>query len=140
MPPLWQRGISRWAAIHRHAREQIQRHDIRTPSERTPIGKLSGGNIQKVLLARELTASATLVLFNKPTYGLDLHNTKLARERILEGAAKGVAMVVISTELDELIAVSDRIGVMFQGRLSGIVPNDEDADRQIGILMTGAAA
>jgi simple sugar transport system ATP-binding protein len=49
-------------------------------------------------------------------------------------------MVVISTELDELIAVSDRIGVMFQGRLSGIVPNDEDADRQIGILMTGAAA
>src|SRR5260221_7854689 len=139
MQPLWQRGISRWAAIDRHAREQIQRHDIRTPSERTPIGKLSGGNIQKVLLARELTASATLVLFNKPTYGLDLHNTKLARERILEGAAKGVAMVVISTAPDELIALSHRIGVMFQGRLSGIVPNDEGADRQIGILITWPA-
>ena len=57
-------------------REQIRRHDIRTPSERTPIAKLSGGNIQKVLLARELTERAALVVFNKPTYGLDLQNTQ----------------------------------------------------------------
>ena len=74
-PPLWWHGISLWDRIHVHAREQIQRHDIRTPSERTPIAKLSGGNIQKILLARELTAQAALVVFNKPTYGLDLHNT-----------------------------------------------------------------
>jgi general nucleoside transport system ATP-binding protein len=139
-PPLWWRGISLWDRIHLHAREQIQQHDIRTPSERTPIAKLSGGNIQKVLLARELTARAALVVFNKPTYGLDLQNTQLARERIVEGAARGVAMIVISNELDELAAVSDRIAVMFQGRLNGIVPNDENADRRIGLLMTGAAA
>jgi simple sugar transport system ATP-binding protein len=139
-PPLWQLGISRWDRIHLHAREQIQRHDIRTPSERTAIGKLSGGNIQKVLLARELTAQAALVVFNKPTYGLDLQNTQLARERIVEGAARGVAMIVISNELDELGAVSDRIGVMFQGRLNGVVANDENANRRIGLLMTGAAA
>jgi ABC-type uncharacterized transport system ATPase subunit len=139
-PPLWWRGVSLWDRIHLHAREQIQRHDIRTPSERTPIAKLSGGNIQKVLLARELTARAALVVFNKPTYGLDLQNTQLARERIVEGAARGVAMIVISNELDELAAVSDRIAVMFQGRLNGIVPNDENADRRIGLLMTGAAA
>jgi simple sugar transport system ATP-binding protein len=139
-PPLWWRGISRWDRIHRHAREQIQRHDIRTPSERTPIAKLSGGNIQKVLLARELSAQPALVVFNKPTYGLDLQNTQLARERIVEGAARGIAMIVISNELDELTAVSDRIAIMFQGRLNGIVPNDDDADRTIGLLMTGAAA
>jgi general nucleoside transport system ATP-binding protein len=139
-PPLWWRGISLWDRIHLHAREQIQQHDIRTPSERTPIAKLSGGNIQKVLLARELTARAALVVFNKPTYGLDLQNTQLARERIVKGAARGVAMIVISNELDELAAVSDRIAVMFQGRLNGIVPNDENADRRIGLLMTGAAA
>jgi general nucleoside transport system ATP-binding protein len=139
-PPLWWRGVSLWDRIHLHAREQIERHDIRTPSERTPIAKLSGGNIQKVLLARELTAQAALVVFNKPTYGLDLQNTQLARQRIVEGAARGVAMIVISNELDELAAVSDRIAVMFQGRLSGIVPNDENADRRIGLLMTGAAA
>jgi general nucleoside transport system ATP-binding protein len=139
-PPLWRYGISRWDRIHRHAKEQIKHHDIRTPSERTPIAKLSGGNIQKVLLARELTARAALVVFNKPTYGLDLQNTQLARERIVEGAARGVAMIVISNELDELAAVSDRIAVMFQGRLSGIVANDENADRRIALLMTGAAA
>ena len=91
--------------------------------------KLSGGNIQKVLLARELTAEAALVIFNKPTYGLDLQNTQLARERIVEGAARGVAMIVISNELDELAAISDRIAVMFQGRLNGIVANDENASR-----------
>ena len=139
-PPLWRRGISRWDRIHLHAREQILRHDIRTPSERTAIGKLSGGNIQKVLLARELTARAAIAVFNKPTYGLDLQNTQLARERIVEAAAQGVAMIVISNELDELAAVSDRIGVMFRGRLSGIVANDENASRRIGLLMTGAAA
>jgi len=139
-PPLWQLGISRWDRIHRHAREQIRRHDIRTPSERTAIAKLSGGNIQKVLLARELTAGAELVIFNKPTHGLDLHNTQLARGRIVEGAARGVAMIVISNELDELAAICDRIGVMFRGRLNGIVANDENASRTISLLMTGAAA
>ncbi len=139
-PPLWRYGITRWERVHLHAREQIERHDIRTPSERTAIGKLSGGNIQKVLLARELTARAALVVFNKPTYGLDLQNTQLARERIVEEAARGVAMIVISNELDELATVSDRIGVMFQGRLNGIVANDENANRRIGLLMTGAAA
>jgi simple sugar transport system ATP-binding protein len=139
-PPLWSRGISRWDRIHVHAREQIQQYDIRTPSERTPIAKLSGGNVQKVLLARELTAQPALVVFNKPTYGLDLQNTQLARGRIIEGATKGVAMIVISNELDELAAVSDRIAVMFQGRLNGVVANDENADRKIGLLMTGAAA
>jgi ABC-type uncharacterized transport system ATPase subunit len=139
-PPLWWYGISRWDRIHLHAREQIKRHDIRTPSERTLIAKLSGGNIQKVLIARELTARAALVVFKKPTYGLDLQNTQLARERIVEGAARGVAMIVISNELDELAAVSDRIAIMFQGRLNGIVANDENADRRIGLLMTGAAA
>lgn len=137
-PPLWRNGITLWDKVHQHAREQIRQHDIRTPSERTPIAKLSGGNIQKALLARELTNSAGIAIFNKPTYGLDLHNIRLARERIREGAEKGLATIVISTELDELLEVSDRIGVMFQGRLAGIVENAANAERQIGLLMTGA--
>jgi simple sugar transport system ATP-binding protein len=137
-PPLWQRGISLWDRIHAHARERIEQYDVRTPSERTPIGKLSGGNIQKVLLARELNTDASVVIFNKPTYGLDLHNTSLARERIVESAGHGLATIVISTELDELIEVCDRIGVMFLGRLAGIVANEDGAERAIGLLMTGA--
>ena len=71
-PVLWDRGVSRWDKIHGHARARIDEYDIRTPSERTPLGRLSGGNIQKVLLARELGAAARVVIFNKPTYGLDL--------------------------------------------------------------------
>jgi simple sugar transport system ATP-binding protein len=139
-PPFWQHGISHWDLIFEHAREKIARHDIRTPSERTPIGRLSGGNIQKTLLARELSEDTRLVVFNKPTYGLDLHNTRLARERIRAGAGEGLATVVISTELDELMDLCDRVGVMYQGELRGIVENEAGAEERIGLLMTGAEA
>jgi ABC-type uncharacterized transport system ATPase subunit len=139
-PPYWWHGISDWTLIHRNAREQILRNDIRTPSELTPVGKLSGGNVQKVLLARELDAEASVAVLNKPTYGLDLHNQRLALDRIVAAAARGIAVIVISTDLDELLEISDRIGVMFQGRLRGIVGNDDAAADQIRRLMTGAAA
>jgi ABC-type uncharacterized transport system ATPase subunit len=135
--PFWRRGMTDWSRIHDHAREKIQRHDIRTPSEKTPIGKLSGGNIQKVLLARELANDAGVVIFNKPTYGLDLQNTRLAHERIVESASHGLGTIVISTDLDELLEVSDRIGVMYQGRLVGIVENGPEVELAIGKLMTG---
>jgi simple sugar transport system ATP-binding protein len=139
-PPYWRRGISDWALIHQSAREQIQRNDIRTPSELTPVGKLSGGNVQKVLLARELDAEANVAILNKPTYGLDLHNQRLALDRIIAAAGRGVALMVISTDLDELLEISDRIGVMFQGRLAGIVDNDGGAPDKVRRLMAGAAA
>jgi simple sugar transport system ATP-binding protein len=138
--PYWRHGISDWAKIHSSAREQIQRNDIRTPSELTPVGKLSGGNVQKVLLARELDAEANVAILNKPTYGLDLHNQRLALDRIVAAAARGVAVIVISTDLDELFEISDRIGVMFQGHLAGVVENDDGAADKIRRLMTGAAA
>ena len=138
--PYWRRGISDWDEIYRSAREQIRRNDIRTPSELTPVGKLSGGNVQKVLLARELDAEANVAILNKPTYGLDLHNQRHALDRIVAAAGRGVAIIVISTDLDELFEISDRIGVMFQGRLAGIVDNDERAANTIRRLMTGAEA
>lgn len=138
--PLWWRGMTRWDRVNAEARETVARHDVRTLSERTPIGKLSGGNIQKVLLAREMTATTSVVVFNKPTHGLDLQNTRLARARILSAARDGRAMIVISNELDELRAVSDRIAVLFQGRLAGVVANGADVERVIGRMMTGAAA
>jgi simple sugar transport system ATP-binding protein len=139
-PPYWRHGITDWDLIHVSAREQILRNDIRTPSELTPVGKLSGGNVQKVLLARELDAEANVAILNKPTYGLDLHNQRLALDRILAAAGRGVALIVISTDLDELLEISDRIGVMFQGRLAGIVDNDAAAADKVRRLMAGAAA
>jgi simple sugar transport system ATP-binding protein len=139
-PELWHRGVSRWDRIHGHARARIDEFDIRTPSERTPVGRLSGGNIQKVLLARELGATARIVVFNKPTHGLDLQNIRIARDHIRAGAEAGRATILISTELDELIELCDRIGVIFQGRLTGVVDNVDGAEQHIGLLMTGAQA
>jgi len=138
--PWWRHGITDWDLIHRHARDLIRTNDIRTPSELTPVGKLSGGNVQKVLLARELDAEASVAILNKPTYGLDLHNQRLALDRIGAAADRGVALLVISTDLDELVEISDRVGVMFQGRLAGIVANDSGAVDRIRRLMTGAGA
>jgi len=137
--PFWQQGITKWGKILGHAREKIESHDIRTPSARTAIGKLSGGNIQKALLAREWSPDATLVIFNKPTYGLDLQNTLRARAWIRGGAgAPGAAIVVISNELDELLDVSHRIAVMNGGRIVGTVEVKPGAEVEIGRLMTGA--
>jgi ABC-type uncharacterized transport system ATPase subunit len=80
------------------------------------------------------------VILNKPTYGLDLQTQRLTLERIDAATKRGVGLIVISTDLDELLEISDRIGVMFQGRLAGIVDNAGDAERQVASLMTGAAA
>ncbi len=138
--PFWTSGRTRWGAINTHARALIGAHDVRTPSERTPIARLSGGNIQKVLLARELAPDAQLVIFNKPTYGLDLQTTRLARQRIREGAgAPDACLVVISTELDELLETCHRVAVMDRGIIRGIVDNRPGAETEIGQLMTGAA-
>jgi simple sugar transport system ATP-binding protein len=135
-PPFWRNGIERRKPILKYARDLIARYDVRTPGPRTPIAKLSGGNIQKALFARELDGDPKLVIYNKPTYGLDVANTRLARERIRDAADRGVTAILISTELDELHELCDRIAVMDRGRVAGIVDNsDKDAEREVGRLM-----
>jgi simple sugar transport system ATP-binding protein len=139
-PPFWQAGIARETAIEAHADRLVRDFDIRTPSVRTPIGRLSGGNIQKALLARELSGAARAVIYCKPTYGLDLRNIEASRARILGAAASGVATILISTDMDEIIAMSDRIGVMVGGRLIRIMPNSATARAEAGRLMAGLPA
>ena len=114
--------------------------DVRTPSVATRAGTLSGGNIQKVLLARELSSDPKVVVFNKPTYGLDIRTTLAVRERIQELAAGGVASLVISTDLEELLGLCDRIAVLYQGRLVGTFENGPGAAERIGELMVGSRA
>ena len=146
-PRFWRRGVTRWGAIHEHARRSIAANDIRAPSERAPVASLSGGNIQKVLLAREGSPDARLLIFNKPTHGLDLQNTRRARDWI-KGVAAGsrdagssaASVLVISNELEELIELAHRIAVMDRGRIAGVVDNTEGARARIGRLMTGAEA
>ena len=138
--PFWRHGIIRNAEVERHARTLIAEHDVRVPGPETPLGHLSGGNVQKALLARELDDQPMAVIYNKPTYGLDLNNIRRARRAICENADQGVATILISTDLDEILELSDRIGVMLDGRLVGIVNNDDDAARRVGELMIGVGA
>jgi len=138
--PFWRRGLTDEAAIQAHAESMITRYDIRTPSAETPIARLSGGNIQKALFGREMSNGPRVVIYNKPTYGLDLANIRLSRQRIREAADAGVAGLLISTELDELLELCDRIGVMYRGRLVGIVENGPDAGPRIGQLMVAGSA
>ncbi len=138
--PYWRRGAIDRAAINATARELIKQFDVRTRSGETRIGKLSGGNIQKVLLARELSFDPKVVVFNKPTHGLDVRTIAMVRARIRELAAGGVAAIVISTDLDELLDLSDRVAVLFEGRIAGIVENGPGAEIRIGELIVGAQA
>jgi general nucleoside transport system ATP-binding protein len=139
-PPFWRRGFVRRKMIDEYAEKLMREFDVRAPSSKTPIGRLSGGNIQKVLLARELSGPAKLIIYNKPTHGLDLRNIEATRQRILDSAAAGLPTILISTDLDEVLALSDRIGVMVRGRMTGIIENGEAARRQVGALMTGLEA
>ncbi|MEZ4595789.1 MAG: ABC transporter ATP-binding protein [Chloroflexota bacterium] len=135
--PFWRRGTLDRSAIDANARDLVERFDIRTPSVATPIGKLSGGNIQKALLARELSFDPKVVVFNKPTHGLDVRTIGVVRERIRALAARGVGVIVISTDLDELLDLSGRIAVLSRGRIAGIVPNGPEAATRIGELVIG---
>lgn len=138
--PYWRNGIEQSAAIDRRARELIREYDVRTPGPQTPVARLSGGNIQKVLLARELADGAKLVIFNKPTYGLDLANTLATRKRINEIAASGKGVLLISTDLEELLGLCDRIAVISRGAIVGTVEGGEAARNDVGRLMIGLAA
>ncbi len=138
--PLWKHGIEQRGLIETRAAALVQQYDVRTPSVHTPVGRLSGGNIQKLIIARELADGARVVIFNKPTHGLDLANTLATRDRIRSIAEQGLAVVLISTDLEELLALAGRIAVMSGGAITGIVDNGEAAYNTIGRLMIGLAA
>jgi simple sugar transport system ATP-binding protein len=137
-PPYWERGRIRQGAILEKARELVSRFEIRTPSAETRVAALSGGNVQKVVLARELSFDPKVVVYSKPTYGLDVRTTRSVREKIREQAETGVTSIVVSTDLDELLDLCDSIAVLSRGRIAGVVENGPNAQQQVGELMVGA--
>jgi general nucleoside transport system ATP-binding protein len=133
--PFWRGGTERRDEIDRFAQQLVQRFNVRTPSVRSRTATLSGGNLQKLLLARELAGDPRVVVFNKPTHGLDVRTAEFVRDQIREGAAAGHAALVISTEIEELVDLSDRIVVMSRGELTGEVENAAGVEERIGALM-----
>jgi len=138
--PYWRHGRIQRAVVDGRAAELVREFDVRTPSVTTRAATLSGGNIQKVLLARELSFQPKVVVFHKPTYGLDVRTTATVRDLIRKLADDGGAGLVISTDLDELLEICDRIAVLSRGRLVGVVPNGPGAAEHVGELMVGGRA
>jgi simple sugar transport system ATP-binding protein len=134
-------GILSWRSIRRTARDLVARYDVRTPSIHASASTLSGGNQQKLILARELAISEPrLVLAMNPVRGLDIAATHFVYEQLLAVRARGGAVLLISSELDELLTLCDRIGVLFNGRFTMSDFPREGAAEQIGRMMTGALA
>lgn len=135
--PIGNRWGINFTAARNHARELKETYDILAPSVRTQARKLSGGNLQKVILAREITANPKMMVAMQPTRGLDVGAIESIQHLLLEQRESGTAILLISEELDELLTLSDRIAVMYEGEIMGIV-DAEDADiNEIGLMMTG---
>jgi ABC-type uncharacterized transport system ATPase subunit len=122
--------------IKKNAEERVEEFDVRTSSIEHPVSTLSGGNQQKVLLARELSRRLKVLIVAQPTRGLDVGSMEFVHKRIVAERDKGAAVVVVSTELDEVLGLADRIGVMYRGRIIGEMPGGADP-AEIGLLMAG---
>ncbi len=123
--------------ITRLTKEAIQKFDIKTPSHETPIKNLSGGNIQKLVLARELSRNPKVLIAAQPTRGVDIGATEYIHKRLLEERDNGTAILLISEDLDEIRALSDRIVVMYEGRIVGEVENKNVDVNVLGMMMAG---
>ncbi len=121
----------------RNAAERVQEFDVRTTSADTPVGTLSGGNQQKVILARELGREHKVLVASQPTRGLDVGSIEFVHKRIVEQRDHGVAVLIVSSELDEIYALADRIAVMYDGRITGFRPPSVPVE-ELGLLMAGA--
>jgi simple sugar transport system ATP-binding protein len=136
-PPLSQGPFLRSGAITHFVQDLIERFRIDTPSPLTPVRLLSGGNLQRCILAREITAGRGLLVAVHPTRGLDVGATEGVQHTLLEQRAQGVAVLLISEDLDELLAVSDRIAVLYEGQIMGIVAAEGADVAAIGLMMAG---
>lgn len=129
--------ILQYKTILEHAEKLIEDFDIRTPSPLTPVSSLSGGNQQKVIIARELSRPIQLLVASQPTRGLDVGSIEYIHKRIVQKRDEGSAVLLISPELDEIMELSDRIVVMYRGKIIANLPNKDVTKEQVGLLMAG---
>ena len=129
-----------FSQIAQHCESRIRDFEIKTPSRQTPLRNLSGGNIQKLILARELARTPSVLVAAQPTRGVDIGSTEYIHQRLVAQRAEGTATLLISEDLDEVRALSDRIAVMYEGRIVGVVERDQATVAQLGLMMAGIDA
>ncbi len=135
--PFTKRGWLDWKAIRQQAEELVQSFDVRTPSVELAAGKLSGGNAQKMILARELARQPRVLISAQPTRGLDVSAIEYVHRQLIAQRDAGVAILLFSTELQEIMTLSDRIAVMYEGRIVGMVDSSQADVFEIGMMMAG---
>jgi general nucleoside transport system ATP-binding protein len=133
--PFARRRMRQLREVDRHAEELVRRYDVRTPGIHVPVSNLSGGNQQKVIIARELSGVLKLLLIAQPTRGLDVGSIEFIHRRIVEMRDAGTAVLLVSAELDEIFSLSDRIGVIYRGELVGTFDRAEATRDEVGLLM-----
>jgi simple sugar transport system ATP-binding protein len=136
-PEFSRGGFFRSEKIKSYAQSLVDRFNIKTPSLDTPAGKLSGGNLQKLILAREISQEPRLLIAVQPTRGLDVGATEYIQTQLLEQKQRGTAILLVSEDLEEIFALSDQIAVIYEGQIAGIVPTKEADREQIGLMMAG---
>lgn len=132
-----QRAFLAYGRIKDHTRKLIEEFQVATPSIHVKTKNLSGGNIQKLILGREISDRPTLLVASHPTYGLDVGATEYLRNQLLKQRAEGGAVLLVSEDLDEIFELCDRIAVIFQGRLMGILDAEDSRIADIGLMMAG---
>ncbi|MFD0049372.1 ABC transporter ATP-binding protein [Actinomycetes bacterium NPDC127524] len=136
--PFSKGGILKYNKIYEKARALISEYDVRTPSEYTPARALSGGNQQKAIIGREVDRNPDLLIAAQPTRGLDVGAIEFIHKRLIEQRDQGKAVLLISFELDEIMNVSDRIAVIYEGEIVAIVNPKETTEQELGLLMAGS--
>lgn len=135
--PYSRGGLLNYRAIVRFTRDLIARFDVRAPGPYIPAGKLSGGNQQKLVLAREFSQSPRVIVANKPTRGLDIGAAAYIHQQLLDQRVRGAGILLVSADLDEIFLLSDRILVMFNGRSMGVLDRRAASMDQLGLMMAG---
>ena len=134
--PFVKNGSLQLDKLDEFAKQKLKEYDVRAPGISTHAGNLSGGNQQKVVVARELSRDLRLLVAAQPTRGVDVGSIEFIHKQIIATRDSGVPVIVVSTELDEVVALADRIMVLFRGRIVGIVPPDTPRE-VLGLMMTG---
>ncbi len=137
-PEPYSRGVRMdWDATRQVASQLVQEYDVRTPGIEVRVGDLSGGNQQKVIVAREFSRDVDLVVASQPTRGLDVGSIEYIHERIVQERDEGAAILIVSTELDEILALADRVLVMFRGKIVAEKRGSETNATELGLYMAG---
>jgi general nucleoside transport system ATP-binding protein len=139
-PPIARRGLIDWESARSFAQRIVEAYAVKCPSPETPMKLLSGGNMQKLILGRVMSGSPAIVLANQPTRGLDVSAVSYVHEQLLAARERGAAILLISEDLEELLALSDQIAVMHRGNLSKPMPRSQASTQRLGLMMAGEAA